>query len=51
MEKKKTREYKEESIRAEECTVLSGIRLFLTPWTAAGQAPLSMGLLQTRILE
>ena len=31
--------------------VLSYIQLFVTPWTAARQAPLSMGILQARILE
>ena len=30
---------------------LSLARLFVTPWTAACQAPLSMGILQSRILE
>ena len=30
---------------------LSHVRLFATPWTVACQAPLSMGILQTRILE
>ena len=30
---------------------LSHIRLFVTPWTVACQAPLSMGILQARILE
>ena len=29
----------------------SYVRLFVTPWTAAHQAPLSMVVLQTRILE
>ena len=28
------------------CAVLSLVRLFLTPWTVAHQAPLSMGILQ-----
>ena len=27
------------------------VRLFVTPWTVAHQAPLSMGILQARILE
>ena len=27
------------------------VRLFATPWTVAHQAPLSMGILQARILE
>ena len=31
--------------------LLSQIWLFVTPWTIACQAPLSMGILQTRILE
>ena len=31
--------------------LLSSIRLFATPWTAACQAPLSMGFPQARILE
>ena len=30
---------------------LSHVRLFVTPWSAAHQAPLSMGILQARILE
>ena len=30
---------------------LSHVRLFVTPWTVARQAPLSMGILQARILE
>ena len=30
---------------------LSGFRLFVTPWTVACQATLSMGILQARILE
>ena len=29
----------------------SHVRLFVTPWTVACQAPLSMGVLQARILE
>ena len=31
--------------------VLSCVQLFVTPWNAARQAPLSMGLLQAGILE
>ena len=31
--------------------LLSHVWLFVTPWTIACQAPLSMGILQTRILE
>ena len=31
--------------------VLSHVPLFLTPWTVAHQAPLSMGILQARIQE
>ena len=31
--------------------VFSCFRLFETPWTVAHQAPLSMGILQARILE
>ena len=31
--------------------LLSHVQLSVTPWTAAGQAPLSMGILQERILE
>ena len=31
--------------------MLSCVRLLETPWTIAGQAPLSMGILQARILE
>ena len=30
---------------------LSRVRLFVTPWTVARQTPLSMGILQARILE
>ena len=30
---------------------LSRVRLFVAPWTVAHQAPLSMGILQARILE
>ena len=30
---------------------LSRVRLFVTPWTVAHEAPLSMGVLQARILE
>ena len=30
--------------------VLSCVRLFVTPWNVARQAPLSMGILQARIL-
>ena len=30
---------------------LSRVQLFVTPWTVALQAPLSMGILQARILE
>ena len=30
---------------------LSCVQLYATPWTAARQAPLSMGILQTRIVE
>ena len=32
-------------------SVLSRVRLFVTPWTVARQAPLSKGILQARILE
>ena len=31
--------------------LLSRVRLFATPWTVAYQAPLSMGILQARVLE
>ena len=35
-----------------ECVgVLSHVQLFATPWAVAHQAPLSMGILQARILE
>ena len=33
------------------CALLSPVRPFATPWTIACQAPLSMGILQARILE
>ena len=35
----------------EKCYLLSRLWLFVTPWTVACQAPLSMGILQARILE
>ena len=31
--------------------LLSHVRLFVIPWTVAHRAPLSMGILQARILE
>ena len=31
--------------------LLSSVQFFATPWTVAHQAPLSMGILQARILE
>ena len=31
--------------------LLSHVRLFVTPWTVARQTPLSIGILQSRILE
>ena len=34
-----------------EVQLLSQVRLFLTPWTVAHQAPLFRGILQARILE
>ena len=40
--------------QSECCVVLgcsSGVWLFATPWTVAHQAPLSLGILQARILE
>ena len=33
------------------CELLSHVWLFVTPWTVAHQTPLSMGMLQARILE
>ena len=33
------------------CAVLSCVGLFATPWTLAHLAPLSMGILQAKILE
>ena len=33
------------------CLVFSHVRFFVTPWTIACQAPLSMGILQARILK
>ena len=33
------------------CVVLSCVQLFMTLWTVALQAPLSLGILQARILE
>ena len=34
-----------------ESQSFSHVQLFATPWTVAYQAPLSMGILQARILE
>ena len=31
--------------------LLSCVQLFVTPWTVVRQAPLSMGILQARMLE
>ena len=33
------------------CAVVSHVGLFATPWTLAHLAPLSMGILQAKILE
>ena len=33
------------------CSLSQLCRLFVTPWTVARQAPLSVGILQARILE
>ena len=33
------------------CAVVSHVGLFATPWTLAYLAPLSMGILQAKILE
>ena len=33
------------------CESLSHVQLFVTPWTVARKAPLSMGILQARIVE
>ena len=44
--KKRWQEYKESKVKS-----LSRVRLFPTPWTVAHQTPLSMGILQARILE
>ena len=40
-------------LNAQTCTVPSHLAVSdsVTPWTAAGQIPLSMGILQLRILE
>ena len=39
--------------RSQRCLdfVLSRVRLFATPWTVVRQAPLSVGILQARLLE
>ena len=39
------------SISISSVQSLSHVQLFVTPWTVAHQAPLFMGILQTRILE
>ena len=33
------------------CGSLSHVQLFVTAWTVASQVPLSMGIIQTRILQ
>ena len=33
------------------CESLSHVQLFVTPWTVTRKAPLSMGILQARIVE
>ena len=38
-------------IISEGCAVLSCVQLFMILWTAAHQVPLSMGILQARILQ
>ena len=38
-------------MKCETHSIFSPIGLFATPWTIASQAPLSMGILQARILE
>ena len=43
-ERKRKRERKKEKS-------LSHVRLFVTPWTVAYQAPLSMRFIQARVLE
>ena len=37
--------------KSEKLKLLSYVQLFATAWTVAPQAPLSMGILQARILE
>ena len=44
-------EVEESGSRLPFCAVHSCIWLFATPWTIACQAPLSLGILQARILE
>ena len=48
-----TESYYQQSQHGNMCCAssLSGVQLFATPGTAAHQAPLSMGILQARILE
>ena len=43
--------YKIEVIRCTVLGSLSHVRLFATLWSIACQAPLSMGILQARVLE
>ena len=47
----KTKDHQILQLKCQWCAVLSCIWLFATPWTVAHQAPLSMGILQARILE
>ena len=37
--------------KVSKCLLLSHVQLFATLWTVAHQAPLSMGILQARILK
>ena len=39
------------SVKERKCLPLHCVQLFVTPWMAAHQASLSMGILQARILE
>ena len=43
--------YSAHSERSVLCLVAQLCLTLATPWTVAGQAPLSMGILQARILE
>ena len=49
--KKRGHQWGQRNLRKLHVQLLSCIQLFVTPWAVARQAPLSMGVLQAKILE